>query len=395
VRRAVGIDGVDEEEGAREERRRERLPAQLRFALQPHVVAQVLGATGHELDRRLPSQPDHELGGHELLDGIAIEVRAEEVMRLGGGEGQPERPVEERDGEVVIDADPGPRRARLPGEEFGEFGHPALAGGLERAPARRVPVDRLGNLPPRFLAEAFPAMRTEADGRPEGHVEEDAVKGVVPEDFRDLPACEGAIVRVVRTAMSVAGAGEGAFGGDGVARRHHPPAGVLEPGPVVEDDAVVGADGHATLTQRGHLLADRVVPAQPGMHPPGAGRPVAETDVGLAVDHDRRQPGVGVELRHRPRVEFRQEGGIPVGNVHVDQHPPITVLESRFDGAGRPARGFRRLRHCAFSACGLSGLSAAKCLSMTMGSDGDGFTTVTPARAVASLTKNSSWVSWP
>ena len=42
-----------------------------------------------------------------------------------------------------------------------------------------------------------------------------------------------------------------------------------------------------------------------------------------------------------------------------------------------------------------SGFSGPKCLSMTIGSAWEGFVIVTPSWAACSVTKNSSYVSWP
>ena len=219
----------------------------------------------------------------------------------------------------MIDFEFGPHGAGAGAQLDRELSEPTFAGGLEARPRSVAPVDRDRDFGAFFVAEARAAGRAGADAVPPHHVEEHRVDRIGG-DLIDLRVDETAIVPVVEADDAIALARQqpdrGGRGG------LEPPVLVIEPGAIVEIDAVISTARESLCRHRGERLSREVAFRCAAVAHADLGRVITKPQMALEVEHR----GFGARclgcLGDRLRAIARQEADIPIRNVHVDQQTP-------------------------------------------------------------------------
>ena len=104
---------------------------------------------------------------------------------------------------------------------------------------------------------------------------------------------------------------------------------MLENGPVVEVDAVIGTDRNIARVEQIHDLARRIAPGKGGVLLAQFRGPVAQPDMRLEIDHRCSASARRDAFDGLGRIIMCKESRIPIGHVHVDQHMRIRCLMPR------------------------------------------------------------------
>ena len=313
IQGAIRVDPVDSHLSCGVQGSHARFHSEPFRGLSGYVVVKIAGARGMVLKRVVAGQSSVSFAHHGVLRGTAVEISSQIVTGRGGFQWLSGHPAAEDNG-ILMGYRNRPRLFNGVGQRLCELQHPALPGLLEIAPIGVIPIDYPWRLRLVLLPIACRAVGTVTDARPEGHVNENPLDGVLS---HDLPQASESVFPVRRVGTDQPGT---AFHDTSVTLRgQDAPSGVFLACPAIEDDDEVSQSVKTPATAFADDLAKEVAPFQVGVHLSHFGAPQAKARAGVCVLHQR--------LKARPRdaihvlnwIEATQEQRVPVGHVGIYQ----------------------------------------------------------------------------
>ena len=272
---------------------------------------------GHILKRLILRAPIVQFAGKRLFTYAAVKVTA----GIGTGKrnifSDPLNPGMHNSGKLMLNCCFRLILCHDRSDPLSKLAHPLNTFFRKELPAGRFPIHFRGHLAAHFL---FPACTTTgacADFCPEQHIKKDAFKVEVLTQFLDLYLSKGSVFHVVGAALSIASAG-----GTGIIAINidYTPFRMMLMRPVVVDQAVISDDVHAVfMAQLLHTLHLVLATDKSLVHFTALGRPIAQTDMALQIQHGRVDVAELQMFHIVLRIKLRQEFIIPVFDMHVHQ----------------------------------------------------------------------------